>query len=65
VTTRLLGLGSVSCECCVFSGRVIFDGLIDCPFNSHRLCVDVCVCVSVFVCVIECDDVQLKPLQLQ
>ena len=35
---------SVSCECCVLSGRGLCDGLITRPEESYRLC-----------CVVECD----------
>jgi len=35
---------SVSCECCVLSGRGLCDGLITCPEESYRL-----------RCVVECD----------
>jgi len=50
VATRLLGLWvripqgtwmSVSCECCVLSGRGLCDGLITCPEECHRVW---CVC---------------------
>ena len=35
---------SVSCECCVFSGRGLCDELITCPEEPYRLwCVVVCV----------------------
>jgi hypothetical protein len=34
---------SVSCECCVLSGRVLCDGLITSPEESYRLwCVYQC-----------------------
>jgi len=67
---RLLGLRfpislgawmSVSCECCVLSGRCLCDELIPRPEESYRVwCVVECVCVCVCVCVfvIECDQVQ-------
>ena len=29
---------SVSCECCVLSGRCLCDGPITCPEESYRLC---------------------------
>ena len=29
---------SVSCECCVLSGRVLCDGLITQPEGSYRVC---------------------------
>ena len=33
----------VCCECCVLSGRGLYDELITCPEESYRLwCVDVC-----------------------
>jgi hypothetical protein len=38
---------SVSCECCVLSGRGLCDGLITRPEESSRVC----------VCVTECDQV--------
>jgi hypothetical protein len=54
--------GSVTCECCVLSGRDLCDGLIHRPEESYRVCVCVCVCVClcvcVRVCVIECDQMQ-------
>ena len=37
----------VSCECYVFSGRSLCDGLINHPEESYRVCVCVCVCVCV------------------
>ena len=52
---------SVSCECCVLSGRCLCDELIPRPEESYRVwCVVECVCVCVCVCVfvIECDQVQ-------
>jgi hypothetical protein len=58
---RLLGLWvrnpqgawmSVSCECCVLSGRSLCDGPITLPEESYR----VCVCAG--VCVLQCDLVQ-------
>jgi hypothetical protein len=34
---------SVSCECCVLSGRGLCDGLITCPEESYRVwCVSEC-----------------------
>ena len=36
---------SVSCECCVLSGRGLCDGLIPRPDESSHVCVCVCVCV--------------------
>jgi hypothetical protein len=39
---------SVSCECCVLSGRGLCDGPIPRTEESYRVC----------VCVIECDQVQ-------
>jgi hypothetical protein len=44
---------SVSCECCVFSGRRFCDGLIARPEEPYRERARVCVCVFVCVCVIE------------
>ena len=44
---------SVSCECCVLSGRGLCVGLITRPEESYR----VCVCM----CVIECHQVQQQP----
>jgi hypothetical protein len=53
---RLLGLRvrippgswmSVSCGCCVLSGRGLCVGLITRPEESYRVCVCVCVCVCV------------------
>jgi hypothetical protein len=44
---------SVSCECCVLSGRGLCDGPIPRPEESYRLY----VCVS--VCVIECDQIKV------
>jgi len=38
---------SVSCECCLLSGRVFCDGTIPCPEESYE--VFVCVCVSLRV----------------
>jgi len=52
---RLLGLQgrippgawlSVSCECCMLSGRGLCDELITRPEESYWVCVCVCVCVS-------------------
>jgi hypothetical protein len=40
---------SVSCECCVLSGRGLCDELITCPEESYRVCVYVCVYVCVCV----------------
>ena len=37
----------VSCECCVFFGRVLFDGPVP-PEESYRVSVCVCVCVCVY-----------------
>jgi hypothetical protein len=33
---------SVSCECCVLSGRDLCDGLITLPEESYRVCVSEC-----------------------
>jgi len=44
----------VSCECCVLSGRGVCNGPICRQEESYR-----CVCVCVFVCVMECNHVQL------
>jgi hypothetical protein len=51
---RLLGLWvrillgaqmSVSCECCVLSGRGLCDKLVPCPEKSYRVCMSkVCDC---------------------
>ena len=58
---RLLGLRvrippgtwmSVTCECCVLSGRGLCVGIITSPEESYRVCV--CVCVCVYVCVYVC-----------
>jgi hypothetical protein len=38
---------SVPCECCVFSGRSLCDGLIIDPEDSYLLCMCVCVSLSV------------------
>jgi hypothetical protein len=39
----------VRCECCVFSGRGLCDGLISCPKESCRVwCVVVCDLETVF-----------------
>jgi hypothetical protein len=35
----------VCCECCMFSGRGLCDGLIARPEESYRLWCVVCVCV--------------------
>jgi hypothetical protein len=45
---------SVSCECCVLSGRGLCDRSIPRPDESCPLCVCVCVCV----CVCDCDQMQ-------
>jgi hypothetical protein len=42
---------SVSCECCVLSGRGLCVGLITGPEEFYR---SVCVCV----CIIDCDQAQ-------
>ena len=34
---------SVTCECCVFSGRGLCDGLITRPEESYRVCLSLCV----------------------
>jgi hypothetical protein len=33
---------SVSCKCCVLSGRDLCDGLITRPEESYRVCVSEC-----------------------
>jgi len=43
---------SISCECCVLSGRGLCFGLIPRSGESYR------VCVCVFMCVTECDKLQ-------
>ena len=60
VASRWLGLWvrippgtwiSVSCDCCVLSGRGLWDGLIPRPREPGRVSVCVCVCVcGVYVC---------------
>jgi len=41
---------SVSCDCCVLSGRVLCDGPFSPSEETHRVCVCVwCVCVCVCV----------------
>jgi hypothetical protein len=42
---------SVSCECCVLSGKGLCLQLIPRSEEFYRLCVSVCLCV----CVLECD----------
>jgi hypothetical protein len=68
--TRLLGLRvrippgawmSVSCECCVLSGRGHCEGPTTRREESYRVCV-VCVCVCVSLNVIRCNN---NPLHLQ
>jgi hypothetical protein len=49
---------SVSCDCCVLSGRGLCDGLIPLPEESYR----VCVCVYVSLSVIRFNN---NPLYLQ
>jgi hypothetical protein len=44
----------LSCECCMLSGRGLWDGLITCP-ESYQVYVFVCVCLCVCVCVCVCD----------
>jgi hypothetical protein len=46
---------SVSCECCVLSGRGLCDGTIHHPEQPYRVC----------VCVNECGQVNNYPLPLQ
>jgi hypothetical protein len=55
---------SVSCECCVLSGRGLCDGLITRPEKSSRACAFACVCVFAHVSssVIWCKN---NPLHLQ
>jgi len=43
---------SVSCECCVLSGRGLCDGPILRPEEAYRVCVCVCACLCVCVYVI-------------
>jgi hypothetical protein len=38
---------SVSCECCVLSGRGLCDGLVTCPEESYRVCAVSKKCVIV------------------
>jgi hypothetical protein len=44
------GRGCSSFKCCVFSGRGFCDGPIPRPKDSYRLCVSVCVSLSVIRC---------------
>ena len=47
----------VYCECCVFLGRSLCDGLVSRPEESyHVVCVCVCVCVCVSLIVIRCNN---------
>jgi hypothetical protein len=45
---------AVCCECCVLSGRVLYDGPITRSEDSYRMCVCECVCMCVCVCVSVC-----------
>ena len=69
VTARFLGLRtripqgpcmSVSCECCLMSGRGLWGGPIPRPEESYRLCVCVCVCVCVSLSMIICNNYFLQ-----
>jgi hypothetical protein len=44
----------MGCECCVLSGRDLCDGPISRTVEYYRAR----VCVYVYVCVVECDQVQ-------
>jgi len=52
----------VSCECCVFLGRGLFDGSKPFPEESYGVYMCVCVCVCVSQIVIRCNR---NPLHLQ
>ena len=41
----------VFCECCVLSGRALYDGPMSRPEETYRVCVCVCVCVRARVSV--------------
>jgi hypothetical protein len=58
---------SVSCECCLLSGRGLCDGSITRPEEFYRvLFVYVCVCVCVCVCVsLSVNSCSTFPLKLQ
>ena len=36
-----------SCDCCVLSAKVVYDGPVTHPGEPYRVCVCVCVCVCV------------------
>jgi len=52
---------TLSCRCCVLSGRSLCDGLIPRPEESYRVCVCVFVCVRVPLIVVRCS---INPLHL-